>query len=285
MNPDLDMDEGGFEEPTAPGWMATFGDMMSLLLTFFVLLMSFASMDVRRFAAVVGSMRDAFGVQRQHPGLVEGLSTSLVNLSETESSPFLEVLPMPVRVPEREQALLERLEMSVAEQGLERLVNVEDTERGIVVRMPGQLLFAPGSAELRPESLVFLREIADLVRSMPHPVAIEGHTDSTPAAPGRFESNWNLSAARAVAALRFLVEVGGIESSRLRATGFADTRPLASNDDPEGRAQNRRVEIVFLRNPHEMAGSALAEAAQMPADAEAAAPSAGEAAEPGGLSE
>jgi chemotaxis protein MotB len=265
--------------------MATFGDMMSLLLTFFVLLMSFASMDVRRFAAVVGSMRDAFGAQIQRPGLVEALSTSPIQFSESESSPFLDVLPMPVRVPEREQALLRRLEMTVAEQGLERLVDVEDTRRGIVVRMPGQLLFDSGSAELRPESLLFLREISELVRGMPHPVAIEGHTDATPAAPGRFESNWNLSAARAVSALHFLVEVGEIDASRLRATGFGDTRPLAPNDEPEGRARNRRVEIVFLRTPGEAAGPALAETSESPAAGKAATQGAEEAVELGGVSE
>jgi chemotaxis protein MotB len=263
--------------------MATFGDLMSLLLTFFVLLMSFASMDVRRFAAVVGSMRDAFGVQTRHAGPVESLSTSLIELSETESSPFLEVLPMPVRVPEREQALLQRLEMTVAEEGLERLVEVEDTPRGIVVRMPGQLLFDPGSAELRPESLVFLREISELVRGMPHPVAIEGHTDATPAAAGSFESNWSLSSARAVSALRFLVDVGGVEASRLRATGFADTRPLAPNQSPEERALNRRVEIVFLRAPRELAGSSLTRANEPAANA--AARRSEEAVESGGMSE
>ena len=284
MTPETDQDAGGYTEPTAPGWMATFGDLMSLLLTFFVLLMSFASMDVRRFAAVVGSMRDAFGVQQQHPGLVESLSTSLVDLSKTESSPFLEVLPMRVRVPEREQDLLRRLEMTVAEQGLERLVDVEDTERGIVIRMPGQLLFDSGSAELRPESLVFLREISELVRAMPHPVAIEGHTDATPAGVGRFETNWNLSSARAVSALRFLIEVGGIEASRLRATGFAHTRPLAPNRSPEERALNRRVEIVFLRTPHEAAAPA-AEASELPASAEATEQRGEEAVELGGVSE
>jgi chemotaxis protein MotB len=279
----MEQDTEGFVEPTAPAWMATFGDLMSLLLTFFVLLMSFASMDVRRFAAVVGSMRDAFGVQKQHAGPVESLSTSLIDFSDTESSPFLEVLPMPVRAPEREQALLQRLEMTVAEEGLERLVEVEDTPRGIVVRMPGQLLFDAGSAELRPESLVFLREISGLVRGMPHPVAIEGHTDATPTAAGAFESNWSLSTARAVSALAFLVEVGGVDASRLRATGFADTRPLAPNQSPEERAKNRRVEIVFLRAPHEVAGSAVAKADASPADA--ATRESEEAVESGGVSE
>ncbi|MGI9430892.1 MAG: flagellar motor protein MotB [Myxococcota bacterium] len=241
-------EEGGFDEPTAPAWMATFGDLMSLLLTFFVLLMSFASMDVRRYAAVAGSMRDAFGVQKIHPGQLESLSTSVIELSKQESSPFLEVLPMPVRVPERDQSLEKRLEMSVEEQGLERLVEVESSPRGVVVRVPGQLLFESGGAQLLPEALVFLHEIAGLVRALPNRVSVEGHTDDTPAG-GAFATNWGLSSARAVATVRHLIEVGKIEPSRLQATGFADTRPHVPNRGDEERESNRRVEIVFLRPP------------------------------------
>jgi chemotaxis protein MotB len=137
--------------------------------------------------------------------------------------------------------------------------------------MPAQLLFDSGSSDLRPESLAPLREISKLVRGMPHPVAIEGHTDSVPVASGRFESNWDLSAARAVSTLRFLVDVGGIEASRLRATGFADSRPLVSNDTGERRALNRRVEIVFLKAPQEVAAAGAGRS--------------GEAVESGGVSE
>lgn len=240
-------EEEGFQEPTAPGWMATFGDLMSLLLTFFVLLMSFASMDVRRFAAIAGSMRDAFGVQKIHPGEVEALSTSIVNLSDTESSPYLRVIDVPTRAPGREQALLARLRMTITGLRLERVVEVENTSRGVVVRVPGQLLFDAGSAELRPESLVFLREIAELMREMPDEIAIEGHTDATPVASADLGSNWELSAARAIATLRYLVEVGGVDPSRLRATGFGATRPLVPNEVAEVRARNRRVEFVFLK--------------------------------------
>ena len=240
-----DLDGATSEEPTAPAWMATFGDLMSLLLTFFVLLMSFASMDVRRFAAVVGSMRDAFGSQQVHPGHLESLATSLVRLSDVESTPFLRVIDVPNRSSERNQDLADRLRMTVIGRRLERVVQVEETPRGLVLRVPGRLLFDPGSAALRPESLVFLREIADLVKEMPDEVAIEGHTDSLPGAAGQ-AANWDLSADRAIAALRFLVEVGGVDPRRLRATGYGATRPLAPNREPEERAQNRRVEFVFL---------------------------------------
>jgi chemotaxis protein MotB len=203
-------------------------------------------MDQRRFAAVVGSMRDAFGTQRIHPGQIEALSDSIVQLSKEESTPFLRVIEMPTRgATEREQALMARLRMTLHAQRLERVVEVENTPRGVVMRVPGRMLFDAGSAELRPESLVFLHEVAQVVRSMPGEVAIEGHTDDTPA--GDATSNWQLSAERAIAALRYMTEVGGVDPARLRATGFGDTRPRVPNYGPDERLKNRRVEFLFLR--------------------------------------
>lgn len=238
-------EDEGFKEPTAPGWMATFGDLMSLLLTFFVLLMSFASMDVRRFAAVVGSMRDAFGVQRIHAGPIEALSDSIVRLSDSESTPFLQVIDVPTRFTESQQAFAERLKQTVRQQKLERIVQVEESARGVIVRVPGGLLFDAGSADLNPNALVFLHEVAQLIDIAPGDVSVEGHTDSTPSGAA-FPSNWDLSAARAVSALRHLTEVEGVDPHRLRASGLAHTRPLVSEPTREEREKNRRVEFVFL---------------------------------------
>jgi chemotaxis protein MotB len=239
--------EGGFDEPTAPAWMATFGDLMSLLLTFFVLLMSFASMDTRKFAAIAGSMRDAFGVQVVHAGIVESLSDSVVRLSDSEATPMLKVLSLPTRLTEREQSLLERLRRAIEARELQRVVTAEKSARGVILRMGGSLLFAPGSARLRPEAVIFLRDVAELIRSVPGDISVEGHTDSTPGGTdGR--SNWELAADRAVATVEHLSASEGIEASRLRATAFGDTRPLVANIDERERAKNRRVEFVFLRS-------------------------------------
>ncbi|NNL67357.1 MAG: OmpA family protein [Myxococcales bacterium] len=236
------------EEPTAPAWMATFGDLMSLLLCFFVLLMSFASMDVRRFAVVSGSMKDAFGVQTLHPGIVTAVSTSIVELSDTESTPLVRVIDMPNRNPsEAEQSLMARIEMSMREHDVDRLLQIESTPAGVVLRMPGRMLFAPGSAELVPEAVVYLHEVAALIEATPGDIAIEGHSDPSPLRGGSQRTNWHLSAERAVATLVHLVEVEGVDERRLRATGFGASRPLdGAEDDP---AASRRVEFVFLREP------------------------------------
>lgn len=241
------------EEATAPAWMATFGDLMSLLLTFFVLLMSFASMDVRRFAAVVGSMRDAFGVQRLHPGHIESLSDSLVQLSDTESTPFMRVIDVPTRIPEREQSMMARIEMTLKEQKLQRVVQIEHTPDGVVIRVPDAMLFDSGSADLRPGAVVLLREIASLIQQTPGDVAVRGHSDASPISSGGFRSNWELSTDRAVAAVVHLVEVEGVDERRLRASGFGATRPLARDGDD--RSADRRVEFVFLHSLTEIQSS------------------------------
>ncbi|MDJ0789983.1 MAG: flagellar motor protein MotB [Myxococcota bacterium] len=238
-------EDDAFEEPTAPAWMATFGDLMSLLLCFFVLLLSFASMDAKRFAEVNGSMRDAFGVQRIDPGQFEALSDDLISLNDRPQSSSLRVIEMPSRDPSSTKKLASRIKTTLAAKRLDRLVEVDETERGVVVRVPGQMLFSAGSTELRPTSLVFLREIADLMQGTPDLIAIEGHTDAAPSQSTT--TNWRISTARAVAALEYLVDVGRVSPDRLRATGFAATRPVASNEDEAGRAKNRRVEFTFLR--------------------------------------
>ncbi len=244
-------DEEGFDEPTAPAWMATFGDLMSLLLCFFVLLLSFASMDAKRFAEVNGSLRDAFGVQKTDPGEYEALSPELISLSDRQQSSSLQVIDMPTREVSHSKKLAKRIRVSLAARRLDRMIQVEETERGVVVRVPGELLFSAGSVDLKPASLVFLREIADLINGTPDRIAIEGHTDASPST--KTTTNWQISTARAVSALEYLVDVGNVDPSRLQATGFADTKPLASNEDPDGRERNRRVEFTFLRPQEEVA--------------------------------
>ena len=234
------------EDPGAPAWMATFGDLMSLLLTFFVLLMSFASMDVRRFAVMAGSIKEAFGVQRVHPGDIPALSTSIVEFSDTESTPFLRVIDVPSRLTERDQSLMARIQMALKEHDLERIMQVESTTAGVVLRVPGKMLFEPGSAQLQPEAVVFLHDVASLIREAPGEVSIEGHTDPSPVGADSDRTNWHLSTDRAVAALVHLVEVEGIDSGRLRAAGYGAARPLEEGGE---LSASRRVEFVFLRDP------------------------------------
>lgn len=232
--------------------MATMADMMSLLLCFFVLLLSFATMDVVKFRMMLGSVKDAFGVRTQHPGDIEARATSVIELSNRESTPLLDVTDEPTQPSERQtqsdaQQLIDQIQSAISGLGIERMVDVSTDRRGIVVRVTGQMLFESGAIELRPGALVFLDEIARLLEVFPYQVAIEGHTDDDPIGSPLIPSNWHLSALRAIATLKYIEETSRVESHRLSAGGYGSTRPVASNRTPAGKAENRRVEFVFAR--------------------------------------
>ena len=234
----------------APPWMATFGDMMSLLVTFFVLLLSFANMDVVKFKRAMGSMQEALGVETQFVGEFDAKSSSPVELSKTQSSPMIDVTKMPSRSesPTMNQQMMSQVNRMIAANNLTKVVEARSGERGVIISVKGQMLYEGGSDELQPEAFIFLDEIAKLARDFPYHMSIEGHSDDVPISTDRFPSNWHLSSSRAIAALRYMVDAGGIDRNRLSASGYADTRPLVPNDNPANRAQNRRVEFIYLRD-------------------------------------
>lgn len=108
-----------------------------------------------------------------------------------------------------------------------------------------KILFPPGSAEIKPETYPILDKLYEILKDLPNPVEVEGHTDSIPISTEKFPSNWELSTARASSIVRYFI-AKGINPERLKASGYADTKPIASNATPKGRAQNRRVEVVIL---------------------------------------
>ncbi|EWH01296.1 OmpA/MotB family protein [Halomonas sp. BC04] len=123
-------------------------------------------------------------------------------------------------------------------------VSVAEGQQGITLRIDDNLLFSSGQADLTAQGREVLGSLREVLGAFEGDVSVEGHTDSIPIATARFPSNWELSSARAIAVLRYLAELGvGIE--RLRAVGYAETRPLESNDTAEGRAMNRRVELLL----------------------------------------
>ena len=229
---------GGGGGEGAPAWMATFSDMSTLLLTFFVLLLSFATMDVKKFQDALGSIQRALGFMPTGTGLFQ----------HTMKPTFMKP-PMANAVRSQASRLIEEeLNEMVAMKGLEEDVEVKNTKRGVVLRVKGRLFFNSGTAEIKPEAYPILDRIAEMIKKFPGRVSIEGHTDNVPIRGGPFKSNWELSAARAYAALKYL-QSKGVDIRKINIAGFADTRPIASNDTPEGREKNRRVEFVFYEEP------------------------------------
>lgn len=218
-------------ERGAPAWMVTFGDMMTLLLCVFVMLLAFSQLQAQRFKVLAGSLRNAFGVQTDlhYTGVPSG-NNVLTDSFATPEYRRVKVF----------QEISQILKTTKNTQGIE--VTLE--EEGVRLRVGEGLLFASGSARLEPQWLPLLGRFGPVIQSSGGTVTVEGHTDNRPIESAAFPSNWELSSARAGAVVRFF-ESQGLPGSRLQSAGFADTRPLDDNNTPEGRQKNRRVEIMI----------------------------------------
>lgn len=212
-------------------WVMTYGDMMSLLLTFFVLIVSFSSMQDTKFKQAANSLKDAFGV-----------------LARPESVIEFNVPLVPNHNPETREAEIlyevRAIEKMVYENDLQDQVEVEVGQEGVRFRVAAPFLFTSASADLDPASRLLLDNIGLMLCKFPYRVAVEGHTDSLPIRSSRFPSNWELSAARAVSVARYFQSTG-VAPENLGATGYGEFRPIADNETPDGRSRNRRVEILL----------------------------------------
>ncbi|WP_031387326.1 OmpA/MotB family protein [Desulfonatronum thiodismutans] len=225
------------EEEGAPLWMVTFADLMSLLLTFFILVLSFANMDIVRFREMLGSIQTAFGVQVQRreadyvafsPSEFERKDLELSRQNE-------EVLSMVVQL----RTIMQD------DEALQKSSGVEADDEGLVLRVDSESMFDVGSAELKPEAVPALEAAIKILRDYNMNLVIRGHTDNTPVRTAQFPSNWELSSARATAALRYILEHGGFSPTRMRAVGYADSQPLVPNNSEDNRRRNRRVEFYY----------------------------------------
>lgn len=263
----------------APAWMATFADLMSLLMCFFVLILSFSELDVIKYKQIAGSMADAFGVQRDinvtaiprgtsviatefQPGKPEPtpietiqqvtLEQELQSLrignpdaEQTDARDVKEILQdqmqQLVQETEDDAEMLRRLLRAEIEAGQ---IDVESENRTIIVRIREKGAFPSGSALLNPDFLSVLERIGSALEQIRGRIAVEGHTDDVPISNAAYRSNWDLSAGRAVAVTEQLLAISKLPPKRVSISGFADTHPQADNTTTEGRAQNRRVEII-----------------------------------------
>ena len=224
------------EEGTGDNWMTTYSDMVTLLLCFFVLLYTFSNLDVQRFRSVLASFQGSSGV-----------------LNGSES-----IIPHDVNV-EREEGDLESLkdilEAYAIGEELDTEITITLEERGLIIRFMDRILFDPGKADIKPESLEILDSIAEILSReefRDRLIKIEGHADTTPVSPADgFPTNWELSAIRATNVLRYFVEEKDIEGSRISSSGYSYYRPIAPNDTRENKAKNRRVDIVILNSTYE----------------------------------
>jgi len=220
------------DAPTAPGWMTTYGDMMTLLMTFFILIMSFATIEVEKFKAAMGSLKGAFGVLGDREE---------VHTQYSWFSPYHVSMPRQSLLKE-----IQALKDIVKENELEEQVEIVATEGEVLIRIRDKVLFESGSAQLKPEILPVLSKLIRGISRLGEEIKVVGHTDDLPIRTREFPSNWELSMARALSVVKYGVIVMKLDPSRFSAAGYSQYRPLVPNDSPENRARNRRVEI-FLK--------------------------------------
>jgi chemotaxis protein MotB len=266
-----------------PPWLATFADLMSLLMCFFVLLLSFAEMDAVRFKKMADSMKDAFGVQREIPSSEVVKGTSVIKMEYTPGKPQptlineirqqttdennenLGITEEKSEEVEVDEELIEALLKKVAEQAeqtaeelkedlkeeiQEGMVEIDFDETRVIVRIQEKGSFASGSDQPHPDFFEVMDKIGVVVASQEGDIVVAGHTDDVPISTMRFRSNWELSSARAVTVVHALLRHPNVDMGRVKIEGYADTRPIVPNDSAENRARNRRVELVLEQGQH-----------------------------------
>ncbi|WP_346797304.1 flagellar motor protein MotB [Halomonas sp. Bachu 37] len=247
-----------------PAWMVTYADLMTLLLCFFVLLLSFAEIDADKFRRIAGELSKAFGVQRDIEAMQIPKGTSAVfdqfspaapdrtlldeiRQRTMEENPELETLRNLInsRLQRQVEEVAARVETLLQDSIEEGVTHVEVEHLRVVIRIEEKGTFLSGSANVTQAFAALLVEMAEVLEDLPGTVAIDGHTDNVPIRTARFQSNWDLSAMRAASVANVLLLNPELASERLVVQGFADTQPRADNATAEGRAQNRRVEITI----------------------------------------
>jgi chemotaxis protein MotB len=226
-----------------PAWMVTYGDMVTLLLVFFVFLLTAAKIEGYELQLILSAFRGSFGMYQGGLTLAKGV---LAELGQQ-----LENLPSK----EKGSKLAKSLERAVSTFEPEikrRFVKIEEDERGIVISLVADAFFESGSAELTPEGEEIIGKMGRFLSDREfreNEIRVEGHTDNIQ--PGgdvkkKFDSNWELSAARSITVVKRLVDEG-VRGGQLQAVGYGEFQPIESNDIEEGRAYNRRIEIIIMR--------------------------------------
>lgn len=214
---------------SAPNWMVTFGDMVTLILTFFVLLLSFANVDDKKFEMASSSLRGVLGAldNQRTPFFREGDGPQTYDLLNRSAG------TMRIR----------ELNRKLQEVGMQNKVIVTGTADGVMIRMGDRILFDEGKADIINDAKPILNIIAEALKDDAGRIFVSGHTDIIPIHTEKFPSNWELSSARAVEVVRYFIDNAGIAPQVLAAVGYGEYAPLVPNNTPENRQINRRVEF------------------------------------------
>ena len=231
----------------APEWMNTYGDLVTLLMCFFVLLFAFSSIDAQKFEAVMQSFQGSAGILSGGTSLSE--APYVFNGMPENQTSTAQVVEM-----DKLEKLKEEVEEYLEEKNMESVVDIELEARGLVIRFKDNVLFDSGSATIKTSSYDILNFLSGLLTTeelINELIRVEGHTDNVPNISKIYPTNWELSTARATNVVKYFIENRGFVPTRLSAAGYSEYHPIATNDTAEGRSANRRVDIVVIKDQSE----------------------------------
>ena len=223
------------KEEGIPAWMATFADMVTLLLCFFVLLLSFTNSDVTNFRKMMGSIQEALGVQYDDAGAL--------------STPYAESAFKERRSVKENREIVElgaRLKKFIRAKDLSSMARVSSDKSGIMLRFDNSAMFDMGSAKLSAGAKKALEVVVEGLKNKDFNLVIRGHTDGEKPESSLYSSNWELSASRAASCLRYILAHSDISANRMKAVGYASAKPILPSTTEENKRTNRRVEFFYM---------------------------------------
>lgn len=233
-NVDDDDDVGGSE------WLATYGDLVTLLLCFFILLYSMSIMDIAKFKKAAGSL-NAMGITGQSGSMNSNAGDTISNLDIYNA----------IDVQEEMDDIYSKIKAIVDSKGLSEDVQVEKVGPGVLLRFKDEILFDVGQSDLKANAKNTLQRIGEILKAHDKSIRVEGHTDNVPINTTRFRSNWELSTSRAISVVKYFTEELAaeqrIDPKEFEVSGYGEYHPIAPNDSEQNKQKNRRIEITILK--------------------------------------
>jgi len=252
----------------APEWLLTYSDLVTLLLTFFVLLFSMATIDKQKFEEIANSLRSTFMRNSNGELLNQNKGKNLISIIEENSAVDQEQSQVnndPSMKKEQEQnetkeaketeklkeqkleKVKKQVEEAIKKLELKDYVSIIEEKYSLILRLDSVILFDLGSADIKASGKDILLKLGNMLKELDNDIMIQGHTDNIPINTTLFPTNWELSTKRATNVVLFLVDNCGLNPEKLTATGSGEFKPIRPNDTEENRQKNRRIDIVIDR--------------------------------------
>ncbi|NLY42467.1 MAG: OmpA family protein [Clostridiaceae bacterium] len=234
-------------------WLNTYADMVTLLLTFFVMLFAMSNIDAQKFQEIIRSFQGTLGINYGGTSVRsnEVISQSMDHFADIDEyyseSRIIAGINEEMQEIEDMGKIYTQVQAYIKDNNLIDSVEILNEKSGLLIRFKENVLFDSGKADLKEDAKEILKRISQILSQFNNDIRIEGHTDNVPMNTPEFPSNWELSTKRAVNVLKYFIEESGFDPVRLSAVGYGEYHPVADNDTVEGRRKNRRVDIVILR--------------------------------------